>query len=87
MVEEFRAQLPGIPPAIDQKMSPPERQNYTHEAEKAPPFVLTQEDNRILIDVRAKQRVQIEIKYGLAGEFESGHRRWCRDNEGRTTLC
>src|ERR1700679_440384 len=63
MSEEFRAQLPGIPPVDGEKMSRPERQHYSHEAEKAAPFVLTQEDNRVLIEVQGKHRVQIEIKY------------------------
>ena len=87
MTEAFRAQLPGIPPVDGEKMSPPERQNYRHAAEKAQPFVLTQEDNRILIDVQAKQRVQIEIKYGLAGVVYQGHEKYCRDGEGRMTKC
>jgi hypothetical protein len=85
--EAFRAQLPGIPPVDGEKMSRPERQNYSHAAEKAPPFVLTQEDNRVLIEVQAKHRVQIEIKYGLEGVFFLGHEKYCRDNEGRVTKC
>jgi hypothetical protein len=87
MSEEFRAQLPGMPVADGAKLSPPERQNYSHAAEKAPPFVLTQEDNRVLIDVQAKHRVQIEIKYGLAGVFFLGHEKYCRDDMGRVTKC
>lgn len=87
MSEEFRAQLPGIPPAEGQKLSPPERQNYRQAAEKAQPFVMTQEDNRVLIEVQGKRRVEIEIKYGLAGVVYQGHEKYCRDNEGRMTKC
>jgi hypothetical protein len=87
MTEAFRAQVPGMAPADHAKLSRPERYNDYHAAEKAPPFVLTREDNQILIDIQAKQRVQIQIKYGLAGEFYLGHEKYCRDDEGRTTKC
>jgi hypothetical protein len=72
---------------LDAKLSPPEKYHYSHEAEKEPPFVLTQKDNQILIDIQAKQRVQIQIKYGLAGEFLLGHEKYCRDDMGRVTKC
>ena len=85
MTEAFRAQVPGMAIADDAKLSPPEKHNYRHAAEKAPPFVMTRDDNQILIKILAKQGAEVKIKYGPAGEFSLGHEIYCSDEMGRLT--